>query len=446
MSNSLYQRNRQKLFSQVKDGLVLVSSAPEFIRNNDTYYHFRQDSYFLYLTGIELPQHLLLLDPKRKKSHLFIPDINDHHRVWVGRQLTTADAKKKYGFSSVHYLSNFSSVLKACTKGYRKLHLLDSSALKHAAIKSHKIPATLTKDTKTLKPILDACRRYKEPEELEFMQIANRISAVAHIKAMQQIRAGMNECEVMAVLENEFLKSGAFHSAYRSIVAGGVNASILHYIDNNATCRKGDLILIDAGCEWHGYASDVTRAFPISGKFSAKQAEIYQIVLDTQKVCIDAIKPGATMSSIHILACKTLLAGLMKIGLVQNGSIDELFAKQVHFVFFPHGIGHLLGLDVHDVGATRSKNKSMKNLRSDTILEPGMVVTVEPGLYFIEAFFDSAKTRKKFADHINWKKAEAYRSVGGIRIEDDIIVTKTGHRNLTTVPKEIRDIEELMLQ
>lgn len=441
---TLYQKNRKKIIDRLPDGLILILSAPEYIRNNDVEYHFRQDSYFLYLTGISQPQHMLLLDPKRYQSHLFVPDISDHHRVWIGRQLTTKEASKKYKTTATHYVSQFNDVLKKAAKGYKKIYILRPEDLKHTLLKNATFPSTLKKDTKQMRQILDHLRRYKEPEELQLMQKANDISSLAHITAMKSAKTAQNECRTFATLENEFLKAGAFHSAYRSIVAGGRNAAILHYVDNNAALKSSDLLLIDAGCEWDGYAADITRTFPISGKFSKAQRDIYQIVLDTQHVCINLIKPGVAMSHIHLTACKELIRGLVRLGILKDLPLDELLEKQAHYVFFPHGIGHLLGLDVHDVGASRSKNKRMKNLRSDTLLEPNMVVTVEPGLYFIDAFMDSKTTRQKYASVINWSTADKYRSVGGIRIEDDIIVTKTGHRNLTKVPKEIRDIERLM--
>ncbi|OVE82443.1 hypothetical protein BVY03_00955 [bacterium K02(2017)] len=263
---------------------------------------------------------------------------------------------------------------------------------------------------------------------------------------MKSIKSGMTENQAQAILESELLKDGAKHTAYGSIVASGKNGAILHYHENNSKLKNKDLLLIDAGCEWEGYASDITRTFPVSGKFTSKQKEIYNIVLKTQKECIKMIKPGVTMYDIHFTACRLIQNGLVELGIIKKLDESDLFDKKAYSIFFPHGIGHLIGLDVHDVGAKPSKNKKRKakNLRAQLKLEKDMCITIEPGIYFIEAYFDSKEHRKKTSSYINWNIADKYRDVGGIRIEDDLIVTAKGSKNLTKVPKEINAIERLM--
>lgn len=435
---TLYQKNRKKLINRLKDGLIIVNAPQETIRNNDVAYKFRQNSYFLYLTGITKPEHTLILDPKTKKSHLFIPDIDEKHRLWVGRQLSKTEAKKVYHINHVHYMSELPKILTRLAKKYKQAYLLPKNPLS-----TKTFPKRLKKDHTVLAKTLDDLRLIKEPEEIKFIQKANKISHQAYVKAIKATKPNMTENQIQAVLESEFLSAGAPHVAFNTIVAAGKNASILHYVDNNAICRKNDLVLIDGGCEWMGYASDISRTFPVSKKFSKKQKEIYQIVLNTKKECIRMVKPNISMLDIHIHASKAILTGLIKLGLIKKHDLDILYEKEIHRVFFPHGIGHLLGLDVHDVGGRPDKRlkKKAKNLRNYLKLEKGMVITIEPGIYFIEAIFDSKKKRRQFDKYVNWKKADQYRSVGGVRIEDDILVTKNGHKNLTTLPDDLRFIE-----
>lgn len=440
----LYKENRKKLMQSLKDGLILVVSAEEKQRNSDVNYLFRQDSDFLYLTGIDHIKYALLLDPKNSTAHLFLTDLDPQFQIWIGKQITITEAKKRYKVEQAHYLSNFNHTFSRLSKKYKRLYLFSQA---EAFLKKQKIKTKLKRDAKTLRLALDELRVRKSPEEIRLLQKANDISYHGHVAAMKNIKPQRFEYEAQSHLENEFRKAGAIHNAYPSIVASGQNAAILHYHDNNMKCGKNDLLLIDAGCEYKGYASDITRTFPVSGKFSQKQKEIYQVVLDAQKQCIQMIRPGVTMFEIHEQASRWLCKGLIKTGILYDHPVDDLLKKNIHRYFFPHGIGHMLGLDVHDVGGRDPKapqKKKAASLRTSRKLEEGMVITIEPGIYFIPGHFENKKTRKDTAKYINWKKADPYRSVGGIRIEDDIVVTKTGHKNLTRVPKEIKDIEKLM--
>lgn len=435
--NSLYRKNRSKVLKALKDGLILLQAREEILRNGKVAYPYRQDSYFLYLTGIDKPGFALVLDPADQKSHLFIPDMSEHHRVWVGRPLDVKEAKHRFGMAHVHYHSELGRYLKRLGKKYKRLYMLPSGG---DPLKKYKV--RLKKDTKRLKTLLDHMRLFKEPEEVALIQRANRISRDGHLAAMRAAGSARHEYEVQAELQKCFLKAGAPHSAYGAIVAAGRNAAILHYTDNNGPLKKTDLILIDAGCEWQGYASDVTRTFPIGGRFSKKQRAVYEIVLATQRECIRMIKPGVSFIKVHNYAARRLIDGLIRLGLIKDGDKQAVYKSGAHRLFFPHGIGHLLGLDVHDVGARPSKRA--RGLRSAVTLRPGMVVTIEPGIYFNDAQLNDPKVRKKFGKYVNWKKVDQYLSVGGVRIEDDILVTKTGHTNLTRVPKSIGEIEKVM--
>lgn len=443
-TNTLYRKNRENLMRALPDGLIIVASGAEKSRNSDVDYRFRQDSDFLYLTGITHPHHALVLDPKSKTSHLIIPDRDTRFQIWVGRQMTTQEAKKTHGVNEAHYASDFPKVLAKLRKKYRKIYCGEAS---QGLLKKWQIAHPKKSLGLDFRVALNELRIRKSPIELDFMRIANRISHDGHVTAMRATRPGLHEFQIQAAMERDFLDGGAIHNAYSSIVAAGANAAILHYHENNAVCGKDDLLLIDAGCEWHGYAADVTRTYPVSGKFSREQATIYEIVLAAQKQCIEIVKPGVSVLDLHRLACKIIAEGLAACGILK-GDPEDAVKNDAHAIFFPHGIGHFLGLDVHDVGAKDPKAKPVKNkpkhLRASRVLEAGFVVTVEPGIYFIDAHFKNAATRKKYAKWIDWKIAESYRCVGGIRIEDDIVVTRNGYENLTTVPKEISDIEKLM--
>lgn len=433
-------KNRRRLILALNEGLIFLSSAAETKRNSDVNHPFRQDSDFLYLSGIEEPNSHLLIDPKTKKSYLFIPNFNLLHQIWEGRQLTTKKAKQKYGFDFVLYHSDFKKTFAKLAKRYRQIH-----ALRHcfSSLKKYKIRKRFTHEK--LRHALNELRVRKSKEEIALIKKANEISKKGHLAAMRNSRSGLYEYEIQAFLEKPFLANGAKHRAYPSIVAAGRNAAVLHYHSNDAQCRSADLVLIDAGCEIKGYASDITRTFPVNGKFSKKQRDIYQVVLNTQKKCIRMVRPKISMIDLHLIACRSILQGLIDLKIFKTKDVELILKKQWHRIFFPHGIGHMLGLDVHDVGGKDLKLKQKpKYLRSTRTLEKGMVITVEPGIYFIEAHFKNKKLIRKTRHVIDWKKARDYFSVGGIRIEDDILVTSHGHKNLTSVSKEIKEIERGM--
>lgn len=433
-------QNRKNLIQRFPGKLTLLFSNTQPLRNSDVHHPFRQDSYFTYMAGVEQPHHALLIDTKAKTTHLIIPDLNEHYQIWEGKQNTTTDSHKLYQIKSV-YQSDLAQLLKKKLKTHKTLHILPHQK---QAFKDLKIKCAL--ETKALQTELDELRAIKSKLELQLMQKASTISSLAHEVAMQVCTPGTYENQLLGPMESIFLEHHAKHAAYLPIVAAGENAAILHYNDNNQKIKKSDLVLIDYGCEYHGYAADITRTFPASGKFSTKQKQIYQIVLDVQNACIKAVKPNASLIGIHKLACKLTVEGLMKLGFFKTNDVNELIKNNVHRVFFPHGIGHLLGLDVHDVNPPSLRQKGTKNLRSAITLKEGMVLTIEPGIYFIDFYFRNPAKAKAYNKWINWNKVKSYQAVGGIRIEDNIVVTKTGHKNLTKVAKSIQDIQNLMHQ
>ncbi|PIP84456.1 MAG: hypothetical protein CO113_15955 [Elusimicrobia bacterium CG_4_9_14_3_um_filter_62_55] len=433
--------HRRALMRRLPDGLILLSGGKEIPRNYDVNYVFRQHSNFLYLTGVEEPDCHLLLDPKRRTSTLFLPRIDEHHRVWEGHVPGPAEAKTLYGVPRVLYCDALPAEIKRARKGYRRAYA-DAASWKHSgsALKG------LHKASLTLEDAIEELRTIKTPGELERMAEANRISGRAHELVMRQTRAGMREYEVQALFEAECLRSGQRHLAYPSIVAAGKNGAVLHYRRNDAKLKKGQLLLIDAGVEVRGYAADITRTFPVSSRFSPKQRDVYSVVLETQKACIDAARPGLNSAAWHVLSMRLIADGLRDMKLLR-GSIDELVETGAVRLFYPHGIGHLLGLDVHDgLGGKRRKkpNPTKVPVRFVADLEPGMAVTVEPGVYFIDALLNSPRLRRKHRDQVDFTRAERFLDLGGVRIEDDIVVRPSGPpRNLTSVAKEIGDIEAL---
>lgn len=426
---------------RLPDGLIVLSGGLEVTRNYDVSFVFRQDSDFLYLTGVEDPGFHLLIDPKRKNSTLFLPRIDDHHRVWEGHVPGPAEAKRLYGVQRVLYDDALPGEIKKARRGHRRAYV--NSPVQKKLKKSFQGLPLLSS---VLDDAIEELRAVKTPGEISLMAEANRISNRAHGIVMRKTRAGMREYEVQTLFEAECLRSGNRHLAYPSIVAAGNNAAVLHYRHNDAKLKKTDLLLIDAGVEVKGYASDITRTFPVGKKFSQRQKDIYSIVLETQKACIEAARPGLNSATWQVLSMRLIADGLRDLKLMR-GSVDTLVETGAVRLFYPHGIGHLLGLDVHDGvgGKSRKKpNPTKVPVRFAADLEAGMAITSEPGIYFIDALLNAPRLRKKHRDHIDFNRAERYLGMGGIRIEDDVIVRPSGPpRNLTTVAKEIPDIEAL---
>lgn len=398
------------------DALIHVEGGKPVPRNFDVDYVFRQNSDFLYLTGVEEAGCHLVLDPKTRKEVLFVPRIDSHHRVWEGHVPGPEEAKRLFGVDRVMYADELKKVL-----GRRKV--VAKAKLRDA---------------------LDDLRACKTEGELELMKRANRVSGAAHRAVMAAARPGMKEYQLQAVFESECLKAGLKHLAYPSIVAAGANGAVLHYRHNNATLKDGDLLLIDAGAEDRGYAADITRTFPVNGKFTQRQKDVYSVVLAAQKSCIDRARVGVVSADLHVHSMRAIAEGLKSLGLLR-GDTDGLVEGGAVRLFYPHGLTHMLGLDVHDV--TGGKRRKMPNptkvpVRFVAKLEPGFVVTMEPGVYFIEALLKDPELRRKHKGSVDFAKAETFLDFGGVRIEDDVVIQAEGAPlNLTDVPKEIADVE-----
>ena len=416
-----------------EDAVAIIPAAHEQTRSYDTEYKFRQDSDFWYLTDFPEPDAIAVLTPsKRTKYTMFVRPSDPKMETWFGRREGVEGVVKNYGVEKAYSIDKFEKQLPKILNGVSTLYYrfgldtdLDKVILQYFSgqrvrrLKGGYPPHTIIDPT----VIIHEMRLHKTPEEIKLMATAGRIGAEAHILAMKKCKPGMNELQIESMIEHYFRMKGASGVAYNSIIGGGDNATILHYVENNMELKDGDLLLIDAGCEYKGYASDITRTFPVNGKYTKAQKDVYDIVLDVQKTCIEATVTGTTVKQRQDLSIELLTEGMKKIGLLK-GAVKTLIKKKAYLKYYMHGVGHYIGMDVHDAG--RYTDQTAKNSRA---YEPGMVLTVEPGIY-VPADDKSAPVK--------------YRGIG-IRIEDDVLVTEKGNRNLTTkVPKEIEEIEALM--
>ena len=417
-----------------KDAVAIIPAAHEKQRSYDTEYKFRQDNDFWYLTDFPEPDAIAVITPgKRTKYTMFVRPRDPEMETWFGRREGVNGAEKNYGVQKAYPIEKFEKQFTKMLDGHDKLYYrfgLDTafdklilkyfSGQRHARLKTAYPPHTVIDPTL----IIHEMRLHKTPEEIELMETAGKIGAEAHILAMKKCKPGMNELQIESIIEHYFRMNGASGVAYNSIVGGGENATILHYVENNAELKDGDLLLIDAGCEYKGYASDITRTFPINGKYTKAQKEVYDVVLDVQKQCIDATVTGTTVQERQDLSIELLTEGMKKLKLLK-GRTKTLIKEKKYMQYYMHGVGHYIGMDVHDAGRYFEDQKAKKSRP----FAPGMVLTVEPGIYVPS---DAKNAPVK------------YRGIG-VRIEDDVLVTEDGNRNLTSkVPKETEEIEALM--
>lgn len=417
-----------------KDSIAIIPAAHEARRSYDTEYKFRQDSDFAYLTGFPEPDAIAVIDPANKKPYtLYVRPRDPEMETWYGRRQGVEGAEKNYNADKAFSIEKFQSELGKLIDGHEKLYYrfgvdekLDLQILAYLSGQRQRRLKTAYPPHTIIDPtiLIHEMRLHKTPEEVDLMQKAATISAEAHVLAMKAVRPGMNEFQIESLIEAYMRENGASGVAYNSIIGGGDNATILHYVENNRPLNDGDLLLVDAGAEYGGYAADITRTFPVNGKYSQAQREVYDVVLDVQEQCIEATKTGNTIKGRHELSIELLTEGMKKLGLLK-GKTKELIKKKEFMKYYMHGVGHYLGMDVHDAGRYFT-DQTAKNSRP---FAPGMVLTVEPGLY-IPPDDKSAPAK--------------YRGIG-IRIEDDVLVTEDGNFNLTSaVPKNADEIESLM--
>jgi Xaa-Pro aminopeptidase len=410
------------------NSVAIIPSAREATRSNDTHYRFRQDSDFFYLTGFEEPDAIAVIKPNQYT--MFVRPRDPEREIWDGRRAGVEGAKKDFGADESFPTGEFAEKLQEALDGadilYYRLGVnidLDKTIINEIArmrsLNRKPIhPPQIIIDPAT---IVHEMRVLKSSEEIDLMQRSADIAAEAHCEAMKAARPGIQEYELEALIERIFRERGAAGPAYTSIVGAGANATVLHYINNDGQLRDGELLLIDAGAEYQGYASDITRTFPINGRYTKPQRDIYDLVLKAQMACVALVRPGTTHDQLKQHSIEILTEGMVELGLLQ-GKPDELIKEKKYEKFYMHGLGHMLGIDVHDVGRYYFGQESRA-------LEPGVVMTVEPGIYIAPGTKDVP---------------EEYLGIG-VRIEDDVVCTTNGPRVLTSkVPKAAEEIEELM--
>jgi Xaa-Pro aminopeptidase len=427
---SVYAARRARLAAAMGEGVAVLTTAAERLRNRDSHFPYRYDSYFYYLTGFPEPEAaLVLVGGKTPRSILFCRTRDPEREIWDGFRYGPEAAREVFGFDEARPIGSLDEAAAQLLENRPVLHFplgadpeWDARAMRwlNAVRARSRAGVSAPQDVRDLRAALDDMRLVKDTHELALMRRAARISAAAHRRAMQATRAGRNEYEIEAELLYEFRRNGAQFPAYSPIVAGGANACVLHYVANDAPLRDGDLLLIDAGCELDGYASDITRTFPVSGRFTGPQRAVYELVLEAQRAATAAVRPGAAWNVPHDAAVRVLAQGMLDLKLL-SGTLDEALEKETYKRFYMHRTGHWLGLDVHDAGEYRSGG-------SWRPLAPGMVLTVEPGLYI------------RAADDVPAALANI-----GVRIEDDVAVTVQGCEVITAeAPKAVADIEALM--
>ena len=426
-----FSERRDLLADKVlEDSAIIVSAASVKSRISDTEYSYRQDSNFYYLSGYEEPESLILIRPNQDKERfiIFCRDRDPLREQWDGFRTGQEGVIQDYGADAAYSINSIDEIMPKLLEGAKNIYFSMSapcgvdakiSSWVEDIRKNTRSGAEPPQNLLSLDSILHEMRLIKESDEMDLMKQAANITTEAHIRAMQSVRPGMYEYQLEAEYLYAFNKNGARSPAYNSIVGGGNNSCILHYVENNAELKDGDLVLVDAGCEYQYYASDVTRTFPVNGKFSPEQREIYSIVLEAHKQSMEQAKPGNKWNLMHEKSVEVIVEGLLSIGLLQ-GSRDEIIDKGEYTKFYMHRIGHWLGMDVHDVGSYKQDGDWRP-------LEEGMVMTVEPGIYILDSM--------EGVDD-KWKGI-------GVRIEDDIAITDSGFEILTPdVPRTIEEVEQ----
>lgn len=444
MTIASFSARRARLIAQMQakgGGVAIIPTAHEVMRNRDADYPYRHDSYFYYLSGFTEPDAIIVLiagPGKASRSILFCRDKNLEREIWDGYRFGPDAARAQFGFDEAYAVDTL-------TKEMPQL-LADTPAVFYALGHDAKRDVQVQEWLQSVRALgrsgvtapsaivdvnvlLDEMRLFKDASEIDVMKRAGIISAEAHCRAMRLSRPGLREYHLEAELLHEFRNNGSQYPAYGSIVATGANACVLHYRASDAELKEGDLVLIDAGCELDGYASDITRTYPVNGRFSGPQQALYELVLAAQQAALDMVRPGLPHSAIHEAAVQVLAQGMLDLGLLDRqkcGSVQDVVADKAYMPFYMHGTSHWLGMDVHDVGAYRDTGAPGKPWRA---LAPGMVLTVEPGIYVRPG----AGVPEQF-----WHT--------GIRIEDDVLVTPQGHEVFSTAPKSVAEIEQLMSQ
>ncbi|XP_053608429.1 xaa-Pro dipeptidase [Plodia interpunctella] len=453
---SLFATNRERLADKLKSGQVVVLQGGDSINHYDTdvEYVFRQESYFTWVCGVREPGCYFALDVGTRKSHLFVPRLPEEYEVWMGKLLSCHEFKKLYAVDEVHYVDELRDVLKSLKpellltlSGPNTDSGLTAKEAVFEGIEEFQV------DNDILFPIIAELRVIKTPAEIEVMRYVCKVSSDAHKQVMLFARPGLMEYQCESVfLDHCYRVGGCRHVSYTCICGSGHNAATLHYghaaAPNCKMIRSGDMCLFDMGGNYAGYAADITCSFPANGRFSADQRLVYEAVLFARDAVIREAKPGVMWQDMHLTANRAMLEHLKKGGLLK-GDVEQMIEHGVNGILQPHGLGHLLGLDVHDVGgylrACPSRPRgALCRLRTARRLQAAMLLTIEPGCYFIPRLLDNAKNSSTQSQFFNWDVVERFRGFGGVRIEDDVLITEHGVENLTFVPRTVAEIEDFM--
>jgi len=417
-----YKKRRDKLSKKLdKNSVTVLYSAEHQTRSNDTEYPYRQNSNFYYLCGFTESNSALVFVKKNKKTevYLFVQEKDEKLELWHGKRLGEIEAKKRFLVNEVFVIKNFNTKLKEFLENKSVLYF--DFNLQYNKVKVIKRYSKNLATYKNIALLVNKMRLVKSKSEIAIIKKALEITKEAHHSLMKMHKNTKSEYELQADVEYVFKKNGAYSDAYTSIIASGNAANTLHYIDNDKALEDGSLILVDAGCEYKYYASDITRTIPVNGKFTKAQKELYEMVLEVQLKIIKRIKPNAQRSALQLYAVKLLTKGMLKLGILK-GNVKKLIKKELYKKYYPHGIGHWMGIDVHDECPYKYANGT------EIPLQRGMLLTIEPGIYIDEN--DTTVPQK-------------YRGIG-IRIEDDILVTKNGCKNLSAgIAKSVKDVESL---
>ncbi len=456
--SEVYAKRREELHKKLKSGIGLFMSNSEAPMNYpDNTYHFRQDSDFLYFFGIDLPGFTGMMDFDSGKDRIFANDYEMDDIIWMGPQPKVKELALKCGVTDTAALSKLEEVVNDAISKKRKIHYLppyrgETKMALGKLLKENPCQMKSTASVELIKAVI-SMRSIKEKIEIEEIEKAVDIAYEMHVTAMKMCKPGVKEQDISGVLEGIALAKGGGPS-FPIILS--INGQTLHNHSHGNILSKGKMMVTDAGAETNlHYASDITRTTPVGGKFNEKQQNIYEIVLKANTDAIKATKPGMSNRDLHFMACRILATGLKDLGLMK-GDVDEAVEAGAHTLFMPHGLGHMMGLDVHDMEALgenfvgyneevkRSDQFGTAYLRFALPYKPGHVFTVEPGCYFIPELIDMWKSEGKFKEFINYSKLDAYMSIGGIRIEDNVLITDKGHKLLgKPIPKTVKEVESV---
>ncbi|OWB81829.1 hypothetical protein B5S33_g448 [[Candida] boidinii] len=436
---------KTKLASAEKDSAFFIAGTKlELYPYCDQVSPLRQNRYFHYLSGVnQISGCYILYNLESNKLTLFLPNIDEDDIIWSGLPLSPEQALAKYDVDEVLYEADVESVLSELKTKYNKnIYTTDTDEYKDLEFAKHVIPKN-----QDFFYALDEARLIKDEFELTLLRHASKISDNSHLAVMSSTPIQKNETHIHAEFVYHSIRQGSKFQSYDPICCSGPNCSTLHYEKNDDSVEGKHSVLIDAGAEWECYASDVTRCYPIDGIWKKEHREIYDLVLEMQSSAMEQIKPGTPWEYCHEVAHRTLIKGFLKLGLFNEASEDEIFESGVSVWFFPHGLGHLLGMDTHDVGGYpdyEDKNPMFRYLRLRRKLQKNMVLTNEPGCYFSPFLLAEAKKNEKQSSHINWDVVEKYMYIGGVRIEDDILVTEDGYENLTGITSDPDEVAKIV--